>query len=265
MSSVLRHASLWLGLLRASIVAELEYRANIVGKVGADFLWYAAQLSLFEVLFKHSNLIGDWTLADVRVFMGVLFFFDALYMVLFHDNLDNFSTKVVKGELDLILAKPVNSQFLMSFQKVSVPYLINAGLILIYLAWAIDVRGVAVGPMSISLSLMAGACGLVIMYSIRFFFASLAVIFNRADGIAQFWYQIYRLATRPDAVYPGWLRWVVFSILPVGFVASVPTRLLIGRGSEWFLAAALALAAVSLTLSRVWWAWALKRYSSASS
>jgi ABC-2 type transport system permease protein len=265
MSSVLRHAALWFALLRTSVIAELEYRANIVGKVGADFLWYAAQVSLFEVLFKHSNLIGDWSLADVRVFMGVLFFFDALYMVLFHDNLDNFSTKVVKGELDLILAKPVSAQFMMSVQKVSVPYLINAIIVLMYLAWAVETRGQSVSIVQGGKFVLAGTCGLVIMYSIRFFFASLAVIFNRADGIAQFWYQIYRLATRPDAVYPSWLRWVVVSILPVGFVASVPTRLLIGRGSDWLMIAAIGLAAFSLMLSRLWWGWALKRYSSASS
>ena len=50
---------------------------------------------------------------------------DALYMILFHDNLDSFSQKTTKGELDLLLAKPVNSQFMMSCQKVSVPYFVN--------------------------------------------------------------------------------------------------------------------------------------------
>ncbi len=38
-------------------------------------------------------------------------------MIILSENLDQFSEKVHKGDLDLLLAKPVNSQFMISLQK----------------------------------------------------------------------------------------------------------------------------------------------------
>ena len=53
----------------------------------------------------------------MRVFLGLLFVIDAIYMIIIHENLENMSEKVRKGDLDLLLAKPVNSQFMITLQK----------------------------------------------------------------------------------------------------------------------------------------------------
>jgi ABC-2 family transporter protein len=113
------------GFFRASAIADLEYRLNIVVKVLTDFVWYAAQLSVFEVLFQNVGPIAGWNLGSTRVFMAVLFVVDSIWMLLLSENLDKLSDRVRKGELDLLLTKPVNSQFMMSFQKVSTPYVVN--------------------------------------------------------------------------------------------------------------------------------------------
>jgi ABC-type uncharacterized transport system permease subunit len=87
-----------------------------------DILWYAAQLSIFEVLFRHISQLNGWTLPTIRVFMGILFVTDSIFMFFFQVNLDQLGTKIRRGDLDLLLAKPVNSQWFLSLQKISMPY-----------------------------------------------------------------------------------------------------------------------------------------------
>ncbi|MEK7355123.1 MAG: hypothetical protein AAB250_01645, partial [Bdellovibrionota bacterium] len=63
-----KYAGLLLSFFKASAMADLEYRLNIVMKVFTDVIWYVAQLSVFEVLFKHTDSISGWTLESMRVF-----------------------------------------------------------------------------------------------------------------------------------------------------------------------------------------------------
>lgn len=264
-ASAAKHLSLLRALFSASAIADLEYRANVALKVATDVVWYVAQLSVFEVLFKHAPRVSGWTAESTRVFMGALFVVDALYMLFFSQNLDRLSDKVRKGELDLLLAKPVNSQFMLSFQRVSVAYLINLAIATGWLAFAIEGLPEKPSVDRYAFLLVGIACGLAITYSLRFFFSATAMIFDRAENVNYVWYQLYRLGTRPDGVYPPWLRFAVLSLVPVGFIASVPSRMILESPNFALLGGAIALAIALLWFSAKYWSFGLRRYSSASS
>jgi ABC-2 type transport system permease protein len=254
---------------RASAIADMEYRLNFVLKILTDIIWYVAQISVFQVLFNHTTSISGWTLESTRVFMGVLFVTDSLWMMFFSENLDRLSDKVRKGELDLILVKPINAQFMMSTQKMSPAYFGNFILTLSWLTWSLlQVSHSSAGPIAWSRMLLLFVlipCGLAINYSIKFFFSATAIIFTRAENINYIFYQLYRLGTRPDTIYPMWLRYVVLTILPVGFVASVPSRILLGEPLLVLLFSAITVAIIAVYLTTRYWRYTLRFYSSASS
>jgi ABC-2 type transport system permease protein len=260
-----KYLNLLFTFFRASAVSDLEYRMNVVVKIIGDVFWYIGQLAVFEVLFRNVDSISGWTLESTRVFMGILFVVDAIWMVLFSENLDRLSDKVRKGELDLLLAKPVNSQFMMSLQKMNTAYLFNLVLACGWLTWALSQLSQPIDPMRIPLLFVLVPCSVAITYSLRFFFAALAVIFTRAENLTYIWYQLYRLGTRPDGVYPPWIRYVILSFLPIAFLASVPARLLLGSPDLYLVAAAMGLASLCLYLTSRFWRFALRFYSSASS
>jgi ABC-2 type transport system permease protein len=262
---VKKYLYIFAGFFRASAIADLEYRMNLAMKILSDVIWYTAQLSIFEVLFRHIPSISGWTIDTTRVFMGMLFVVDALWMLLFSENLDRMSDKVRKGDLDLLLAKPVNSQFMMSLQRMNTAYLGNIFISSSWLIYSISRLPVAIPSSRFLILIISIPSSLLIIYSLRFMFSTLAVLFTRAENITYVWYQIYRLGTRPDALYPPWLRYIVLSFLPVGFLASVPSRLILNSPDFTLLAAAVGLAVFFLYLSNRFWRFALKRYSSASS
>ena len=249
---------------KASFVADLEYRANFLTRIVTDIFWYAAQIITFETLFHHTDQIGGWNVQQTRVFLGMLFVVDAIYMVLFHDNLDRMSERVRKGELDLLLAKPVDSQFMLSFQRISTALIGNLVIGITWLVYAlIGLKDFE--PLRLLWLIILIPAGLMSIYSIRFIFCATSLLITRAENIQYLWFQIYKLGMRPDSIYFPWLRFLLLTVLPVGVVASVPATALIGPAKPILFVWVLLWSFALVYISHLFWNWCLKHYSSASS
>lgn len=260
-----KYSHLYWAFCRASIIADFEFRLNVVLRVATDVLWNIAQIATFEVLFRQTSVMGGWTLPQMRVFLGVLFVVDALYMFFVHENLHDFSSKVRKGEMDLLLAKPADSQFIMSLQRACTPALGNLIIAMGWLSYCVSRLEGNLGAERILWFLVLVPCGLIVVYAGRFYFATLSLFYTRAENLEYLFYQIYRLGMRPDAIYQPWLKYIVLTILPAAMIASVPARAIIDPPNRWLYVWAIALAITCAWLTTVHWKRALRSYASASS
>jgi ABC-2 type transport system permease protein len=260
-----KYAGLYHAFFSASLAADLEFRFNFAVRIVTDIFWYAAQLATFEVLYNFTDSIGSWGRAEMRVFLGLLFVIDAINMIIFSTGLDNISESVRKGSLDLLLTKPVNSQFMISCQRASTANIGNLAMAVGWLIWAVgNLEGFQYARL-LWLILMIPA-GATIFYVLRFCFAAAAVIFTRAENLQFIWYNFYRMGMRPDNIYyPYFIRWIVITVLPVGLIISVPARMVLGTAGFGLAAYTMVLAVVLLYLSNRFWKFALSRYASASS
>lgn len=262
---MIRYVKLWLNFLRMSWMADLEYRLNISVRFFGEFMWYTAQLSVFEVLYLHAPAISGWDVHSMRVFMGTLFIGDVCYMIFFQENMDNFSQLVRDGDLDMYLAKPINSQFMVSCRKIATAYTLNLTIIMGYLIWAIQQLPQALSAVQMAGFVFALACGILTLYALRFLFMTLVLYLQNGSNIHFVWYNLYRLATRPDPIFPFYLRMMVLTVFPIAFFASVPSRILVEGLDPQLLIAAPLIAGGTVYLSHLAWNRALRLYSSASS
>lgn len=264
MTVVSKYWDLYKAFFRASMIADMQFRANFITRIATDFFWYVAQIMSFEILYRHTTLIGDWNVLQTRVFLGVLFVVDAIYMILFQENMDRMSERVRKGELDLLLAKPVESQFMISLQKANTAIfgnlILGIGWLLYSLANLEDFSWWRL--LWLVIVIPTGVCA---VYAMRFSFGAIAVIFARSENVQFVFYQLYRLGMRPDSVYFPWLKYLILTILPMGLVASVPSRVLLNPNDTWLALWALVLAPAMIYFSHRFWRFCLKYYSSASS
>lgn len=260
-----RYLRLLTFFVRASVIADLEYRINIVGRLISELLWYSTQIITFEVIFRHVPQLAGWSVIETRVFLGVLFLSDAINMLFFEENIQRISDLVASGELDLLLAKPVNSQFVVSMRRIAWPYLINISLILGWLYFALSATdgGITLYRVVV-LGIMCGAAAIT-AYCIQFMLATISLFLVRAENARFIWYSLHRLAFRPDVIYPTPIRLILATILPMAFIASIPARVVLGFSGLIWLLAALAMAGTLLLLSHLLWTQGLRRYTSASS
>lgn len=259
-----KYAGLYQAFFKASFVADLEYRLNFVFLMLAEFVWYSTQLILFEVLYRHTNIIGNWNLSQMRVFIFLVLFVDSFYMILWDPNFSTFTDNVRKGTLDLLLMKPINSMFMLSSQRISISHIpcffITAGGLVWALAQLPDFNW-----FKLLWLLILIPSGLSVIFCGRFALNSTSIIFTRADFLQYIWYSLFRLGLRPDAIYSGFLRVILIFIVPFAMIASIPARIMLEPTSYGLLIWAFVLPFISFYLLKKYWVFCLKFYSSASS
>lgn len=264
MKNLKKYFILYVAMFKASFISDLEYRANFLTRIFTDIFWYIAQIATFEVFYQHTQKIGDWNLAQMRVFLGVLFVVDAICSLLFTENIDSFSEKIRKGDLDLLLVKPVDSQFMISLQRAATAYLGNLLLSFLWLGWSLA-QFPEFNPLRLLWLIFLIPCGVVITYVIRFLFATTAIVLTRSENLQFIWWQLYRIGTRPDSTYLPWFKYLILTAFPVGVIASVPSRALLDPPNYYILLWPLLLTPFLLFLSHRFWNYCLRHYTSASS
>ncbi len=264
MKAILKYLRLYKAFFSTGLIVDLEYRSNFISKVIVDIIWYGLQIIFFEVLFSHTSSMSGWTLEKTKVFLGLLFVTDSVFMIVLSDNLDGFTNLIKRGDLDLLLTKPVSSQFMISFQKVSVSLIPSFAISSSYFIYSVYHLPNLQWERVLWLLLFV-PCGLICLYSIRFMLSATSVLFSKADHLQFLWYSAYHLGTKPDAIYPPWIRFLLMSVLPVSMVASVPARFVTEEPDWWILVWTIFWSLSLLQMTRVYWKFVLRRYVSASS
>ena len=248
-------------LFQLSAIADLQSRLNLLLQFFNDIVWYSTQIIVFETLYLHVNNLGGWGIVETRVFLGVLFLVDALQMVLFSYNFERFSDSVARGNLDMVLMKPVSSQFLMSSQRLACGYLLNAMIALIWLLWSLSsLPGGFPWVHSLLLFLVVPA-GLGIFYATRMIICTFSLLFSQVTHFQELYGMLIKLGMRPDKIYSPGLRYLVLFVIPVGMIASVPARIIVESFDIWLLGELLAMSTLLLWLSNRFWHYALRHYT----
>ena len=227
-------------------------------------IWIAVEFSLFSIIYANVTSLAGWTKVQVYFFLGIFFASDALFTVLFQRNFWNFSDLVNKGELDILLTKPVHPLFLALSRSINLTASCN---ILLGIGIAIKYSEAAGFPGGLQWFLVGFwlLFGLVSALLLRFAFSVWVFWTDRSWALSRMYYQFFAFASKPDTLYPKAIRYLILTFLPFAFIGSIPARaLLYGLSLKTYIG----LAAVILfffVFNTILWRKGLARYQSASS
>lgn len=257
---MLKFIKLEWALIKLSAIADLQVPFNIGLQFFNDILWYSVQIVLFEALYLHFDSLGGWGIAEMRVFLGILFLVDAFQMIFFQQNLDLFSERIARRDLDLILLRPVSSLQFMTAQKIQCGFLLNVIFAFAWLMWSLSsLPGGFPWPRSLLLFIVIPA-GLSLFFSTRLIFCTMALLMTRAENFQEFYFAFFRMGQKPDLLYGSSVRYLILMVIPVGMIASVPTRVLVDPTDVFALPSLLVIAALFLFIANQFWKWSVKRY-----
>ena len=263
-----RYIEIYSIMLRNSLIREMSFKANFLLWMLVEVLWFCGQIVFFSIIFGNVDRIGDWTKWEVVLLVGTHQIIAQLFQAFFFVNVANIPELVRTGKLDSLLVLPVDSQFrrfhqtIRSRQRDQRDRRRRGRLRLACRNSASFQR-----PMSILLYLVALGFGVAVHYSIMLSLAAVSFWIVRAQGLVYGYFNFLNIARYPDVIYPRLFRFIFGWIIPVVIVANIPARLLIKPLGQpgWLMLHLVIASTIIFWLSRVFWRFALRHYSSASS
>ncbi|HVF72349.1 MAG TPA: ABC-2 family transporter protein [Chthoniobacterales bacterium] len=262
-----RYLEIWGIMLRNSLIRELSFKVNFILWLIVELLWFCGQIVFFGIIFGQVDRIGDWSQWEVILLIGTHQMIAQLFQAFFFVNVSNIPELVRTGRLDSLLVLPIDSQFAVSTKQFGLDSLLNAALGAVVVIVALVKLHVAPAPGMVALYVVAIGFGVAIHYSIMLALAAVSFWIVRAQGLVYGYFNFLHIARYPDVIYPRLFQFIFGWIIPVIIVANIPARLLIKPLGQpaWLMFHLVIAGSVAFLLSRIFWRFALRHYSSASS
>lgn len=250
--------------LQINALNELQYRANFIMQLFNSLLQLAFGLVGLAIVFYHTENLAGWSRPELVAVLGVYMIIAGVTNVVIQPNMIRLMGDIHRGNLDFMLIKPVDAQFLVSAWQVEFWKLLDVALGGGVLVFAIVQLGAVVGARQAAAFGLMLVCGGLIVYSFWLILTTTAFWFVQVRGLLQLFESIYQAGRWPITIYPAWLRLALTFLVPVAFAVTVPSEALSDRLDWGTLFLTVGLTGVFLVAARLFWKAGVKRYSGAS-
>lgn len=248
----------------SSLQRELEFRANFIAKILQNCVWIVFFLLIVLVIYRNTDSVAGWNRGDAFALAATVFLLGSFSHALFF-SLMEIPEQVRRGTLDFVVTKPIDSQFWVSLRRFNFDQIgaIVAGIAMLIYGVVTSSHRPDLAAWLCFVTLFASA---VLLYnSFMTILMTLGIWLVRVDNLWVLGETVQQVARYPMDIFQPQMKAFLTFTLPLAFIAYVPASQLV-RGADFRLMAIGIGWAIALFLaSRVYWKFAMKHYSSASS
>ena len=246
-----------------AIAAELEYRLNFLLAALSSFGGLVGSLFGLFLFYQNGYTFQGWSWEQALVVLGFFTLMQGFSSTFLAPNLNRIVRHIQQGTLDFVLLKPIDSQFWLSTHTLSpwgLPDLIFGLILLGYAGGRLGLKGgdglLGVIPLTF---------GFLILYSLWFMLGATSIWFVKIYNVTEVLRGLMEAGRFPMVAYPTAFRFFFTFVVPIAFLTTVPAEVILGRGDPAWTIGAGCLALALLYISRLFWRFALRFYTSASS
>lgn len=264
MPEMLRVLSIVILFAKQSLGKMLAYRITAAFTILFGILFAAAEVVAIVVYYQYTDEIAGWDLTSFLMLYATFGFIQHLYQFMFVVSHEELMDKIIEGELDYELVRPLDSQFLCSVKTLDYPSLINMLIPLGLLIYSVKRLGLVLTTQVLIPYTVLMLLGVWLYYLLNQFFVVMAFWVERPRKLAGVPEFLFEFASRPRTVYPRALQVTLTLVLPVLTAVNAPVELLRGEFDMITLLAFVVALLVMSVIVRVQWLIGIRRYASAS-
>lgn len=253
----------WL-FFRLGALNELQYRANFFVAAFQSALSVGVAIVVLKLVYSHTAELNGWAEAELLCVLGIQILMGGVIHVAIQPNMQRFVEEVRDGKLDHALTKPEDAQLLVSVRDVRIWRTVDIASGAVVLAVGASRLETEVGlgdALSFAGLLLVGA---VLIYCFWLILATGAFWIVNMWFLADLFEGVYQMGRWPITIYPGWLRYSLTYLVPIGFAITVPAEAVTSRLSWTTPVVAIVFAVALFAFTRWFWRLGLRRYSGAS-
>jgi len=249
---------------KTSLMQQMEYRANFIIGILAECAWLMSKLLYAFVVYRTGSNVGGFSPDQIMLFIGTFIILTALYTGIFMRNFGSIPWRVQRGELDILLVKPISTQFHLTMREVEyatpIPNIIG-GVITICVAWSR--LGLSAGLWNVAAYICLIISGMILTYSIFLLPCLLTFWTVKVGSVIEIIYSCWDFNNMPMGIYGKWIQRVGIFVFPIFVIANFPVMALFESLPPIYMAWGIIIPVVLFMLMRRVFDLAIKRYSSA--
>ncbi len=261
---MIRYLKVYKALLKANLITLTTYRANFVNSVISSFVWGVFSIVTILLITSRTTTVFGWKREDLILLTGVFALIVGIFHIFFARNFERFARIMVWGSFDSVLLKPLDSQFSISFWEVNYPAISRIILGIFLIIYLLNSFSYSISILKVVLFLALLVVGVFSLYSLWLFAATFIIWVPQLSNIIELMYTINGFIRYPAEMYKKVSGLLFLFMLPVVFIATSPFKSLIGRANYFDIFILLVVTGLLLFLSRMFWRFGLRFYSSAS-
>lgn len=254
MKEIFRHLRIWLSLARINFMSQMEYRANFFTGIFMEAGYLLAKVMYVIVAYSAGKRIAGFSPDELLVFIGSYVTLTGFYAGVFAMNLFQLSALVRDGSFDLLLVKPINTQFYATFRRSDMgPLFFDtiAGIIMVGIGLLRAGTQIHL-PLVLGWSLFAAA-GASIGYFLWIIPISFVFRIVRADAIAALADTFWDFNNVPMVVYGKVGQLIGVFVIPIFVITNFPALFALGRLPPlWGVWGLLSPVILGFIASRIW-------------
>lgn len=260
-----RYFGIYKGLLKINLVAITTYRANFINSTVSAMVWAGFILVQMIIIFNRTNSIFGWNKNELILLTVIYGIIVGIFHLIFARSFERFSRLMAWSNFDSVLLKPVDSQFSLSFWEINYAAISRLIVGVILLLYLILNPSFALHLINLLFFFILIIFGVLVLYSIWVIGATFIIFVPQLTNILELLYSVNGFTRFPPQMYKIISPFLFFAALPIVYVASSPLKVLIGKADFVDIYSLIILSILSLTVSRLFWIFGLRHYTSASS
>ncbi len=263
--TLFRYGRLLLLLAGMHLKVSIIYRKDVALWAVVSIIWTLFNFFFFSVLVQVRGEIAGWSQSQMFVLIGVFTILDAFIWSWLSSSMQQMTESIYLGSLDLVLVRPVDTQFYLSFSRFNYTNLVRITLGLSVLL--INLRLLQLYPTILQwlLAITTMAASLTVLYSFWFMASTFAFFADRMENIHEVIPSLRRFMEVPAPVFQGFLGKFLTFVLPILILTNVPANILLGRIPYRLVAYLFVFAVATVLVTRWWFHHCLRHYSGVGS
>lgn len=243
------------------LMRTFEYRADFFFWGFVSALWTGFNFFFFDILVSVSGNIGGWTKYEMYIILAVFTILDAFTWSFFASNMRNYSRTVFNGEFNQLLLKPIDAQFMLMTQNNSYNnifrFFIGFGMLL----WGLSLLNYQPTLIQTIMFILVMLLAFFFVYALWFIITTFSFYVEKLENINEVLPSLRRAWQVPRSVYTGLISTLFTFVLPIGIITSIPSEVLLGKTSYWWILYFLVITLVTLLISRIFFKLSIKNYT----
>ncbi|MEA3430155.1 MAG: ABC-2 family transporter protein [Nanoarchaeota archaeon] len=256
-----KYLKVWFRAIGLELSRHMAYKANFIMKVLAVMIMDFVGPLVVLLIYQSTPGIPGWTFPQFILFQGTLtliFGIGHMFMVMIPVQCIE---EIRSGTFDKILTKPFKPLTYLTLTSVDID---GVGEVIVGLAliiWAFGALNLGFG-VNFLFYLALLAVALLFEYSAHVLIASMAFIAVKSWALFDVLFRLKMFGRYPASIYNPGLQMFLTFIFPIAIAAFYPVEVLLKGMSISVLWAVLAVVGFSI-VTRLFWAYAMKKYTSA--